>query len=67
MHQILKNKKTFTKINHKVITSKTTPTHPNHTEQILTQEEMNIENLKTIMSEKKTRLPSLRNQKLENS
>ena len=38
-------------------------THPNHTEQWLTQEEkMNIEILKRIMSEKKTTLPSLRNQ-----
>ena len=38
-------------------------THPCHSEQTLTQEEeMIIENLKRIMSEKKTRLPLLRNQ-----
>ena len=37
-------------------------THTNHTEQTLTQEEMITENLKRIMSEKKTRLPSIRNQ-----
>ena len=36
-------------------------THPNHTEQTLTQEEeMIIENSKRIMSEKKTRLPPAR-------
>ena len=38
-------------------------THSNHTEQTLIQEEeMNIEKLKRIRSEKKTILPSLRNQ-----
>ena len=38
-------------------------THPNHVEQRITQEEkMNIEIIEGIMSEKKTRFPSLRNQ-----
>ena len=37
-------------------------THPTHTEQIQTEEEMSLENLKRIMYEQKTRLPSLRNQ-----
>ena len=37
-------------------------THPIHTEITLTQEEINMKNLKRIISEKKTGLPSLRNQ-----
>ena len=42
--------------------SNRTTTHPNTTQQTLTQEEkMNVELMKRIMSEKKTTLPSLRN------
>ena len=36
--------------------------HSNYIDQILTQEELNLENLKRIMYDQKTRLPSLRNQ-----
>ncbi len=56
---MLKNKNNLTQRNQKIIMIETT-----HTETTLTQEakEMNIEKLNRIMSEKKTRLPSLRNQ-----
>ena len=58
----MKKKNTLREIHYKVSTIETLHT-PNHTEEILIQkEEMNIENLKRVMFEKKIRLPSLRNQ-----
>ena len=49
----------------KVNNNKQDTTHPNAVEQIITPKKMNVEIMKRLMSEKKTALPSLRNQHLK--
>ena len=55
----MKNKNPLTELIRKMIVIETK--HPDHTEHRLTQEKMNVEIIRRILSEKKTRLELLRN------